>query len=94
MSSPSNRAPRNVSGRLRSRPIIAAAYAFTINNAIGAAARSIVPTNKIPLSAASEQPIAHASIEERSGTAPWSAASGRSSTAARIAMPERVWYRK
>ena len=83
-----------MSGRLRSRPIIAAAYAFTMSSDIGTAASSIVPTNRIPLVAASEQPIAHASIDERSGRAPCSAASGRSSTAARIATPERVWYRK
>ena len=37
-------------------------------------------------------PIAHASIDDRSGRAPCKAASGRSSTAARIAIPARVWY--
>ena len=39
-----------------------------------------------------EQPMAHASIADRSGREPWSAASGRSSTEARMAMPAAVRY--
>src|SRR5437763_300776 len=42
---------------------------------------------RMPLSAASDEPIAHASIERASGRAPLSWASGRSSTAARLAPP-------
>ena len=55
---------------------------------------AIVPTKRMPLNAASEQPMPQASIDDRSGRAPCNAASGRSSTAARIAIPARVWYSK
>ena len=46
----------------------------------------------MPARAASEQPIAHASSDDRSGRAPLSMASGRSSTTARMVMPVRVRY--
>jgi hypothetical protein len=46
--------------------------------------------NKTPERAASEHPSAQASIDERSGCAPFNDASGRSSTAARIATPART----
>jgi hypothetical protein len=46
--------------------------------------------NRIPESAANEQPSAHANIDARSGCAPFNDASGRSSTAARIATPART----
>ncbi len=44
---------------------------------------------RIPPSAASDVPMAQASIDTRFGRAPFSVESGRSSTAARIAMPMR-----
>ncbi len=48
---------------------------------------------RMPPSAASDVPIAQASIEMRSGRAPFRVESERSSTAARIAMPMRVRVR-
>ena len=82
-------APRNVNGNERSRPKIAAAYALTISKLSDGASSVTFGAMRMPPSAASAVPSAQASIEIRFGRAPFSAESEGSSTAARIAIPNR-----
>ena len=87
---PTTIAPTNTSEKLRSRPKIAAAYALMMSSDSVPASSGTSGAMRMPPSAASDEPMAHANIETRCGRAPFRVASGRSSTAARIAMPIRV----
>ena len=84
-------APRYVNGRLRNRPTTAAANAVMIRNVSVVVDMSAVSgASRMPASAASEQPSAHAKLESTDDRAPPSAARSRLSTTARIAIPMRV----
>ena len=83
--------PMNVSGRLLSRPMIAAANAERISNVSVCTSRvASSSARKMPATAAIDEPSAHENIETRPGLMPLSPASSRLSTTARIATPRRV----
>ena len=82
--------PTNVHGRLRSRPMIAAANASTMNSVSTSTRRPTLGASRIPAIAAIDDPSAHASDDTRPGRTPFSAASSRLSTTARMATPVRL----
>ena len=89
---PSTTAPTKVSGRLRSRPNMAAANALMTSSVNSVALRE-PPVNgviKMPARAERPTPIIQLTSETRSGRAPFSSSNGRSSTTARIETPTRV----
>ena len=92
-SRPRSRPPAIVRGRLRSRPMIAAANAFTMRSVSPSMLISTSGARRMPASAASDEPIAHASDEARAGLAPCNAARVGLSTTARIARPMRERFR-
>ena len=69
--------------------MIAAANALTMSSVSPSMLISTSGASRMPASAASDEPIAHASDDARSGFAPCSAASVGLSTTARIASPMR-----
>jgi hypothetical protein len=86
--------PTNVHGRLRRRPMIAAANASTMKSVSTSTRSPTVGARRIPAIAAIDDPSAHANPETRPGRTPCNAASCRSSTTARIATPVRLRYRR
>ena len=81
----------NVSGRLFSRPMIAAANADRISRVSVCTSRvASSSARKMPATAAIDEPSAHENIETRPGLMPLRPASSRLSTTARIATPRRV----
>ncbi len=84
-------APRYVSGRLRRRPTTAAENAvMTSSVSVVVDMSAVSGASRMPASAASEHPRAHATLESSVDRAPPRAASSRLSTTARIATPMRV----
>ncbi len=89
--SPMSRPPAKVSGRLFSRPMIAAANAAMISNVSVCTSRvASSSARKMPATAAIDEPSAHENIETRPGLMPLRPASSRLSTTARMATPRRV----
>ncbi len=82
--------PTNVHGRLRRRPMIAAAKASTMKRVSASTRRPMFGARRIPAIAAIVEPSAHANAEIRPGRTPLSAASSRLSTTARMATPVRL----
>ncbi len=87
---PMTRPPTNVHGRLRRRPMIAAAKASTMNSVSTSTRNPTLGARRIPAIAAIDDPSAHANDDTRPGRTPCSAASSRSSTTARMATPVRL----
>ena len=82
--------PANVHGRLRRRPMIAAANVSTMKSVSVSTRSPTFGARRIPAMAAIIEPNAHASAETRPGRTPLSPASSRLSTTARIATPVRL----
>ena len=87
---PMSRAPSTVRGRLRSRPIAAAARAMMMMSLRFCGLNSTSGAMRIPARAASPLPRAHAVDDSRLARAPLSSVRSRLSTTARIATPVRV----
>ena len=87
---PITRPPTNVHGRLRSRPMIAAANASTMKSVNASTRNPTFGASRIPAIAAIIVPSAHASAETRPGRIPCRPASSRLSTTARMATPVRL----
>ena len=87
---PTTIAPTKVSGRLGNRPKTAAVYALTINSDSWKASSETIDAINIPPTAASTVPTIQAIRLARTGSAPVSPTSARSSTVARISTPVRV----
>ncbi len=82
--------PTNVHGRLRSRPMIAAANASTMKSVNTSTRNPTLGASRMPAIAAIDEPRAHANDDTRPGRTPCNAASSRLSTTARIATPVRL----
>ena len=87
------RPPTYAMGRLRSRAMMAAANASTMNS-VSVPGSSVLSSSarKMPASAAMDEPSAHAVMVAEAGRAPLSTVRSRLSTTARMVTPSRVWY--